>query len=416
LTSPGMLSAMRQTARASCLVSLFALSACAADEPSGDGETGDAGQTGETGDTNETETGETGDTGEPAANPFAEVIEQGLGDHLGTVDPSEVIEDGEQTHYLFDPEDGPMCLRGGDYWVSVRAGSHAAKDLLIFQQGGGACWSDLCNAFESLGAPAVPASGLLNPTLPGNEFADWNSVYLPYCDGSLFVGDIDIDDNDDGSIDRFHHGLINLSAGLDVAHDRFPDVERIVLAGASAGSYGVLISNMLVRTLWPDAELIIVADCGVGIGKPGDFEFIPNLLEEWNILRMVPESCEDCVTDHITNLVDWQLERDPLMRFAAIAAYNDAVIGGVFLGLGSGVYQTAVETELGKLAAAHPDRYHRFLFDSPLHTTIVSDSVAGGGLPGLTATYDTTSVHGTTVETWLELLINDDPEFGDRIE
>jgi hypothetical protein len=403
-----MMLVMRLCVRASCLVSLLAFSACAADEPGADTNADETGESGESGDT--------GDTGEPAPNPFAEVIEQGLGDHLGTVDPSEVIEDGATTHYLFDPADGPMCLRGGDYWMSVREGTHVAADLVIYLQGGGACWSELCNAFESLGSPAVPESGLLNPTLPVNTFSSWNQVYLPYCDGSLFAGDVDIDDDDDGTIDRFHHGLINLSAGLDVAHDRFPDVERIVLAGASAGSYGVHFSNMLVRTLWPDAEIIVVADCGVGIGKPGDFEFIPSLLEEWNIQYAVPESCPDCVTDHITNLANWQLEQDPRMRFAAVAAYNDAVIGGVFLGLGAGEYQAAVETELGKLATAHPDRYHRFFFDSSLHTTIVTDSVAGGGLPGLTATYDTTLVGGTSVANWLELLITDDPEFGDRIE
>lgn len=395
--------------RASCLASLFALSACAG-EPSGTGDSGESDGT-ESGDG---ETGETG--GEPAPNPFAEVIEQGLGDKLGTVDPSEVIEVGDETHYLFDPADGPMCLRGGNYWMSVRAGTHAASDLVIFLQGGGACWSDLCTAFESLGAPAVPATGLLNPTLAGNTFADWNVVYLPYCDGSLFAGDVDIDDDDDGMIDRYHHGLFNLSAGLDVAYERFPDVERIVLAGSSAGSYGVHISNMLVRTLWPEAEIIVVADCGVGIGKPGDFEFIPALLEEWNILHIVPQSCPDCVTDHITNLVDWQLDRDPLMRFAGIAAYDDAVIGGVFLGLEDGEYQAAVESELARLAEAHPERYHRFLFDSPLHTTIGTDSVSGGGLPGLTATYDDTFVDATSVATWLQLLVTGDAEFGDRIE
>jgi hypothetical protein len=414
LDSPGILLAMRPTACVSCFVLLLAASACAGDEPDGQADAGETGETGESGESGES--GDTGDTGEPAPNPFAEVIEQGLGTYLGTVDPSDVLEDGDQTHYLFDSADGPMCLRGGDYWVSAREGSGASTDLVIYQQGGGACWSDLCTAFESLAAPAVPTSGLLNPALSGNTFSGWNVVYLPYCDGSLFAGDVDIDDDDDGTIDRFHHGLINLSAGLDVAHERFPDAERIVLAGSSAGSYGVHISNMLVRTLWPDAEIIIVADCGVGIGKPGDLEFIPSLLEEWNMLGAVPESCEDCVTDHITGLAAWQLERDPFMRFAAIAAYDDAVIGGVFLGLGPGEYQGAVESELAKLATAYPDRYHRFFFDSSLHTTIGTDSLTGGGIPGLTATYDTTLVNGTSVEDWLTLLINDDPGFGDRIE
>jgi hypothetical protein len=401
LLSPGL---------ASALAMLASISACA-DEPALDeGEAGETGTADGTGD----ESGETGD--EPAENPFAELLDQGLGDHLGAADPVEVIDDGAATHYLFDPADGPMCLRGGDYWMSVRAGSHDARDLLIYQQGGGACWSDLCTAFESLGAPGVPDTGMLNRDLAQNPFAEWNAVYLPYCDGSLFAGDVDIDDDDDGAIDRFHHGLINLSAGLDVAHDNFPDAERIVLAGSSAGSYGALFSNMLVRTLWPEAELIIVTDCGVGIGKPGDFEFVPDLLAEWNAAHLVPQSCEDCVTDHITNLARWQLDRDLDMRFAAIASYDDAVIGGVFLGLADGEYRAALESELGALAAAYPDRYHRYFFDSTLHTTISTDSLAGGGIPGLTANFDDPLVAQTSVAQWLELLTSDDSSFGELIE
>jgi hypothetical protein len=392
------------------LVSLPLL-ACASEEPSGDTTTeADT-------ETDESETGdESGETGEPPEDPFAEVYEQGLTDHLGTVDPSSTIEDGDTTHYLFDPTDGPMCLRGGDYWMSVRRGSHDAADLVIFQQGGGACWSELCTAFETLGAPAVPNSGMLNRELPGNAFANWNVVYLPYCDGSLFVGDIDIDDDEDGQTDRFHHGLINLSAGLDVAKEQFPDVNRIVLAGASAGSYGVHLSNMLVRALWPEAELIIVADAGLGIGRPGNFEFIPDLLEEWNVLHLVPESCSTCITDHITGLPNWQLTRDPNMRFAAISSYDDAIIGGVFLQLATGEYQMALTSELAKLAADHPGRYHRFFYAGVLHTAIVADTANGGGLEGLTSTYDGTIVDGTSVAEWLDMLVNGDSAFGDRIE
>lgn len=367
----------------------------------------------------ESGTDESGETGEPQAptpNPFAEVALLGLGDYIGTIEPSETIEDGASTHYKFDRADGPMCLRGGEYWMSVRDGSHDPADLVIYLQGGGACWSDLCQAFDSLGTPAVPDSGLLNRDLAGNAFADWNVAYLPYCDGSLFAGDIDIDEDADDVADRFHRGLINLSAGLDVAHDRFPDAERIVLAGASAGGYGVHIANMLVRTLWSEAEIIVVADCGVGLGKPGDFEFIPALLAEWNIARLLPDDCVDCVTDHITGLPRWQLNKDQNMRFAAIAAYDDAIIGGVFLGLEDGQLRAAIETELDELATAHPGRYHRFLFDSTLHTTIGADSVSGTAVPGLTATYDETVVDGTSVAEWLGMLVAGDPGFGDRIE
>ncbi len=403
-----MLGLMRKALLPLLLTPLLLL-ACASDNPEGDDAAGESG--GETGDESG---GETGD--EPIEDPFAEVFDQGLTVHLGAVDPSSTIADGDATHFLFDPADGPMCLRGGDYWMSVRRGSHDGKDLVIYQQGGGACWSDLCSAFDSLGAPAVPNSGMLNRDLPNNAFADWNVVYLPYCDGSLFIGDVEIDDDEDGEIDRYHHGLINLSAGLDIAKQEFPDATRIVLAGSSAGSYGVHISDMLVRALWPEAELIVIADSGLGIGRPGNYEFIPGLLDEWNARRLVPESCSDCVTDHLTGLPHWQLDRDPKLRFAALSSYDDSVIGGVFLQLGAGEYKAALTSELAKLAEAHPDRYHRFLFEGVLHTTIVADTQNGGGLEGLNSSYDGTVVDGTSVADWLGMLVNGDPEFDDRIE
>lgn len=399
------------------VILLAPLYGCSDTDPTGDAgdeaetSTSDSSESEESGDT----TSETGDeTGEP---PFQEIYDAGLTEHLGTIEPSDIIEeDGSSTHYLFDPADGPMCLRGDDYWMSTRAGTHDSNDLLIFLQGGGACWSDFCQALEQLGSPTLPQSGMLNTSLAGNAFADWNTVYLPYCDGSLFVGDVDIDDDEDGVIDRYHHGLINLSAALDVAVEEFPDAERIVLAGSSAGSYGVHLSNMLVRYLWPDAELIVIADAGVGLGKPGDLEFVPGLLGEWNALRFFPQSCPECIDDHIVGFVDWQLQRDPNMRFAAISSYGDTVIGDIFLGIGAQAYEAALVQELGWLAEQHPDRYDRFFFAGTLHTTIAADTQSGGGIPGLTSTYDGTVVDGMSVAQWLGLLVNQDPSFDDVIE
>lgn len=60
---------------------------------------------------------------------------------------------------------------------------------MIFLQGGGACWADFCSAFEETNS--LPPVGILNPSLQGNPVADWDVVYLPYCDGSLFAGDVD---------------------------------------------------------------------------------------------------------------------------------------------------------------------------------------------------------------------------------
>jgi len=91
----------------------------------------------------------------------------------------------------------------------------------------------MCLAFDTAWS-GVPTSGILNTTLDENPFADWNVGYVPYCDGSLFAGDIEIDE-DDGVIDRYHRGLLNLSAALDTIQKEFPSPDRIVMTGMSAG-------------------------------------------------------------------------------------------------------------------------------------------------------------------------------------
>ena len=80
------------------------------------------------------------------------------------------------------------------------------------------------------------------------------------------------------------------------------------------------------------------------------------------------------------------------------------------------VRPSSFHEELEKLATNHPGRYYRFFFESTLHTTVVADTKNGGGLQGLTATYDGTEVDGTSVAQWLSMLINGDSAFGDRIQ
>ena len=122
-------------------------------------------------------------------HPFSELMDQGVGDYLGVAEvKSESREDGVDT-YVFKQQSGPMCLRGTDYNVSVRE-KKKSDDLLIFLQGGGACWSDFCLAVETA-LEGIP-SGLevLDDGLAYNPVRDMSLVYVPYCDASLFAGNV----------------------------------------------------------------------------------------------------------------------------------------------------------------------------------------------------------------------------------
>lgn len=295
----------------------------------------------------------------------------GLTEHLGMAPPAETSSHGGATVWTFDPEDGPMCLRGRPFRASMRKTDH--EDLVIFLQGGGACWSAFCLAVNA--APqGVPRIDLLHPELEGNPVADWNVLYLPYCDGSLFVGDRDHDENGDGAPDRFHRGLHNLSAALTQGAIEMPAPRRILLAGASAGGYGSVLAALLVRHVWPEAELIVMNDSGVGVAQDGDPAFVRGLLEEFNALRFVPEDCVGCLDEgHILPLVSWTLERMPNVRVGVFSSTGDSVIAGLFLDVEAEAYGRVLLEQTGRVHAAHPDTYRRFIIEGVMHTTLLGD-------------------------------------------
>ena len=74
---------------------------------------------------------------------------------------------------------------------------------------------------------------ILNPDLEANPTRDWNAVYVPYCDGSFFAGDSEIDDNLNDKGIRIHHGLANLTAAFEVAAMHVPSPRKVLLAGSS---------------------------------------------------------------------------------------------------------------------------------------------------------------------------------------
>lgn len=291
--------------------------------------------------------------------------------YLGAADPSETTSAGAVTTFTFDPADGPVCMRGAPFRASVR--ETESEDLLIFLQGGGACWSDFCLAITTA-PPGIPATDLLRAD-EANPLAGWDVLYVPYCDGSLFAGDRDVDEDGDGAPDRLHHGLANLSAALTQAALRFPAPRRVVLAGSSGGGFGTILAAYLVRYVYPGVPIDVLDDAGIGVARgDADPSFVSRLIDEFGARDLVPADCAGCVSDgHITGLVRYLLDRDPQLRVAAISSWYDYVIAQVFLESAPEAFQAALERETTELHDAHPDRYRRFLYDGEAHTALLGD-------------------------------------------
>ena len=298
----------------------------------------------------------------------AELQDAGVDKYLGQFSPvsSVEIEDGWVRHdFDTDGGDGPVCIDGGPYSTYSRQGNPAK--LLILEQGGGACWQDFyfCNVSPHSLAPPAPRQGIWNFDSKDNPFRDYSIVYMPYCDGSVFTGDNDVvDPNFPLGPVRFHRGLRNQSAGMDLARSLFPRASKITVAGSSAGGVGVAgYAPFLVRLLYGNqAHLTVFNDAGPVAVNLHDNAAVAARAGDWQFGQFYPASCTEC--DDMgqgTALIDWRLNNDSTITEAFYSTDGDAT-NRFFLKVPTQeMYRALLLSEHDKLNAAHPDRYKRFL-------------------------------------------------------
>lgn len=363
---------------------------------------------------------------EPPDAPFAEYLADGLGRHLGRYQAiDEGALEGVRWHrFPIFGLVGPACRTGTPFGVFTRDGRPAddgGRDLLIYLQPGGACWSEQCDSIWRI-EPTLPALDIVDPDDPYNPFADWDLLYVPACDGALFVGDVDVDADGDGFAERRQRGLANLSAALDLGRAYYGDAERVAIVGSSSGGYGALAAAPLARSLFPTAEIMVVQDAGIGQGRgEADPEFVRRLLGELRATDLIPGDCPDCVDDgHLYRLVDWLLRTDPSLRIAAITAVHDFILGNYFLQIGTDAYARDVIAQTTALAEAWPGRYGSYIYAGSTHTLLVGELSGGAGFTvddifGVSRLRDTV-VDGVPAAWWLRWFVDDDRHFAPVID
>jgi hypothetical protein len=181
-----------------------------------------------------------------------------------------------------------------------------SKNLVVFFEGGGACWDNLTCTFPiGSGLPAsapqfyVPAiSPLVNPAAydgvfkddPANPVRDWSFVYIPYCTGDLHIGSTKKQYFNAGhpflpaSFFIEHRGFDNFMVVLDWIGKNFDAPKNILVTGSSAGGYGASANFPWIAETFPNAHMYVVADASQGVstpafdaGNPGRNSWNPNL-------------------------------------------------------------------------------------------------------------------------------------------
>lgn len=322
-------------------------------------------------------------------NPQAmqELADQGVNKYLGQFTPLSSTDVGDGwTKHTFDPDggNGPICIAGTPFSTFTRGGNPSR--LLVMEQGGGACWQDFynCNVLSEAQEPPTPRVGIWDFDSKENPFADYSIVYMPYCDGSVFSGDNDVFDPAFGAaiglpeaVVRFHRGLRNQSAGMDIAKAMFPHASRITVAGSSAGGVGAAsFAPFLVRSLYGNqTHLTVFNDAGPVTTNLDATDDIAARAADWDFGKFYPESCTECDDmGQSLAIIKWRLDNDSTIREAFYETDSD-LTNRFFLNLLADPvgFRNLIVTEHGLLNDAHPDRYKRFIVSGDTsHTALQS--------------------------------------------
>ena len=374
-----------------------------------------------------------------SADAMQELRDAGMDKYLGEFTPSssEDIGDG-WTRHTFDTAggEGPVCIDGSPYSVYTRnsKGKSTKKqpnELLIMLQGGGACWQFVSQCTQSVASQEQPFAreGIWDFDNKDNPFDKHAVVYLPYCDGSVFVGDnaladpfFNMTDPDYDGV-RKHRGLRNLSAGLDVERATLGKPAKTTTAGNNAGGVGaVSFTPFLVRMLYGNKlqSLTVFNDAGPLAFNPAAPVAAQFRETDWQFSQFFPASCSDCgVFGNQTAIVQWRLDNDNTIReaqyqtdadqtnigFGSLNAPGTPFIAPAPSGLSQNQFRDLTLDASDPVNESHPNRYKRFIVSGDRSHTALQRPI-----------FYTQDANGVVLNEWTGDFLKDRQDWIDIVE
>jgi hypothetical protein len=226
------------------------------------------------------------------ATPVAAPLNREASSAWTAFTPQPVAIDGET--FTATCSDAPGADPAFQFWA--RRG--VSNNLVIFFDGGGACWDDLtcsvprlkANTREEDGffkAEIIPGddptnmSGIFDLTNARNPVADWSFVFVPYCTGDVHAGSATTTYTDPDTGESFqiqHRGADNFRVVLEWIRQNFDAPDQIVVAGSSAGAYGAVTHFASVRDAFPTGRALMLGDGGQGVTPRA---FLPQRNGNW---------------------------------------------------------------------------------------------------------------------------------------
>jgi len=219
-----------------------------------------------------------------------------------------------------------------------------SSNLLLFMMGGGACYdAQTCqpappaqpkaahlggyaaSEFNQDVMFALGAGTLFDRSAAENPFRDWSFVFIPYCTGDFHSGSR----TSATSYGVWHVGFSNMAAYLNRLAPTFCNrVQRIVLAGSSAGGWGTLFNYAQVEAAFGGRRVDLVDDSGPAM-TPQYMSLQSTMMAAWGSAQNLPPGCTGCASGW-QGLFPYLGSTYPSHHFALVSSYWDQVIGPFF--------------------------------------------------------------------------------------
>ncbi len=256
---------------------------------------------------------------------------------------------------------GAQCADGTQSGFSVlyRKG---AKNLFIYLNGGGACWSketcekgtaDLTAAkfYEGPYFKQDPSylegwADLNNPANPVHT--NYNIARVDYCTGDIFMGDRTMDYGTAAKPYVIHHvGYRNVGLILDEIQKRFPNPDQILFMGSSAGGLGVTFNLHQLRAVYPTNKVFVLNDGGLPFKSPHvGAKNLEELYTNWGAHQTAPVPTRTAPENLANALLDYNQSNFPEVAFGYIGSYKDWTMSLFAKLLGAANFATAVRSIL----------------------------------------------------------------------
>lgn len=300
-----------------------------------------------------------------------------------------------------DGGEGTSCADGSPYRFFSREGQGDA--LLIYFEGGGACWDgSTCNPRAGTYKKAPDDllrlyGGGIFASRPENPFQDYDIVLVSYCTGDVHMGDAVQEYTYQGrTFTIAHKGYPNAQRALAWAFEKYPSPSRIFITGSSAGSYGAIFHASTILEHYQGVPAAHLGDSGVGVIGDG-WEGLSRwgvydiLRTHWKEFKSLTEA-----DFGINQLYIVTAKRFPEVTFSQYTTKGDRVQAFFYELMGGTDWINHMESQLQALKDALPN-FRAFVAGGDLHTIL--------NLPQ----FYTYQSEGIPLRDWVEALSKGEP-------